>query len=606
MTPIRIVALLTAVLAVGCTAKTGPTGDVPVEKAAKADPWPASAAILRRQPDLGGARQAVSLLNSDLGEVPAAESPQPMPADAAKTLAERLRLSAEELKEVAGTPYSNLDAAYLSECLAIRDAIRSLDLGELPAEQKARLAFDWVCRQVYLRQALVVSPAGPAFSPPLPPQFLLLRGYGSGLDRAYLFLAAIQQLGLDGCLIGPPDRETAASIAVENDKATKGPFWAVGCRLPNGSVALFDPWRGEPFPSTGGAVGTLTELVAKPDLLKPWIEDKSRPWDGSPDLLKTATVYVAVPFMATSERMKLMERKIGAEVGVILARDPAELVDRFGANTKIWSAPVNVDKYGLTRVLHSFLPLEEGGTDTTPSRELRLLEQITKLSPIPLDLFDPPAEVLNNEVRNALRGFFLRRYSELVLDPNPRERIGRGQFNEVVRVLVERERAVGQIRAQARRNPVSAESLKDWGARADELYEKQSIARLPQNQANLPDAQAAIAQFWEKGGQVVQSIEDRNILPLCAADLSYLLAVCKHEQAERATIRLLRLDPKDAGRAAALAVAKDAWSIAKDAWDRHIAANGALAKSDPERTVQAKRLAERAARRAVDPAPAAE
>ncbi len=595
MTPIRIVALLTAVLAVGCTAKTGPTGDASVEKAAKADPWPVCAAILRRQPDLGGARQAVSLLNSDLGEVPAAESPQPMPADAAKALAERLRLSAEELKEVAGTPFSNLDAAYLSECLAIRDALRSLDLGELPDERKARMAFDWVCRLVYLRQALVVSPAGPAFSPPLPPQFLLLRGYGSGLDRAYLFLAAIQQLGLDGCLIGPPGRETAASIAVEDDKATKGPFWAVGCRMPNGSVTLFDPWRGEPFP------GTLTELVAKPELLKPWIEDKSRPWDGSPDLLKTATVYVAVPFMATSDRMKLMERKIGMEVGVKLARDPAKLVGRFGADTKVWSAPVNGDKYGLTRVLHSFLPLEEGGTDTTPSRELRLLEQITKLSPIPLDLFDPPAEVLNNEVRNALKGFFLRRYSELVLDPNPRERIGRGQFNEVVRVLVERERAVGQIRAQARRNPVSAEALKDWGARADELYEKQSIARLPQNQANLPDAQAAIAQFWEKGGQVVQSIEERSILPLCAADLSYLLAVCKHEQAERATIRLLRHDPKDAGRAAALAGAKDAWSIAKDAWERHVAANGALAKSDPERAAHAKRLAGRAARLAADP-----
>lgn len=596
MTPIRIVALLAAAFAVGCSAKTGPTGDAPVDKAAKADPWPACAAILRRQPDLGGARQAVSLLNSDLGEAPAAESPQPMPADAAKALAERLRLSAEELKEVAGTAFSNLDAAYLSECLAIRDALRSLDLGELPAERKARMAFDWVCRLVYLRQALVVSPAGPAFSPPLPPQFLLLRGYGSGLDRAYLFLAAIQQLGLDGCLIGPPGRETAASIAVEDDKATKGPFWAVGCRLPTGSVTLFDPWRGEPFP------GTLAELVAKPDLLKPWIEDKSRPWDGSPDLLKTATVYVAVPFMATSDRMKLMERKIGAEVGVKLARDPAELVGRFGADTKVWSAPVNGDKYGLTRVLHSFLPLEEGGTDTTPSRELRLLEQITKLSPIPLDLFDPPAEVLNNEVRNALKGFFLRRYSELVLDPNPRERIGRGQFNEVVRVLVERERAVGQIRAQARRNPVSAEALKDWGARADELYEKQSIARLPQNQSNLPDAQAAIAQFWEKGGQVVQSIEERSILPLCAADLSYLLAVCKHEQAERATIRLLRLDPKDSGRAAALTGAKDSWSIAKDAWERHIAANGALAKSDPERAAHAKRLAGRAARLAADPA----
>jgi hypothetical protein len=601
MTPLRLLAPLLLACAVGCTAKTGPTTVTPTEKAVKTDPWPAAAAILRRQPDLGGARQAISLLNSELGESTEAEKPKPMPADAAKALGERLRLTPDELKDAAGTQYTNLDAAYLTECLIVRDAIRSLDFGNLPIERKLRLAFDWVCRQIYLRQGIIHTPQGPAFSPPLPPQFALYRGYGSGLDRAYLFLAVIQQLGLDGCLIGPPDREIAPGIALEDNKPTKGPFWAVGCRLPNGSVALFDPWRGEAFPGTNGAAGTLTELVANPDLLKPWIDDKARPWDGKLADVKAASIYVALPYLAASDRMKLLETKIGGEVGVKLARDPAELAERFGANAKVWSA--TTDQFCLTRALPSFLPLEEGGTDTSSTRELRLHDQILKLAPIPLELFAPPADVTNPEVRNALKAFFLKRFSDLVVESNPRERIGRGQFNDVIRTLVERERQIGQSRERAQRNPATEEALKEWAETANDLYEKQSIARLPRNQANLPAAQAAVEQFWERGGSVIQLIEDRYILPICAVELGYLLAICKHEQAERASIRLMRAGATETDRAAALSAAKDAWLVAKDAWDRHFAASEALAKTDPSRTVHTRRLAARAARLAADPNP---
>lgn len=602
MTRYRPPVVLALALLAGCTTKPSQQGPAATnEKAARTDPWPGAAAILRKQPDLSGARQAISLLTSELADNPNADVPVPLTGEASKSLGERLRLSPEELKEVSGSTFTNLDAAYIAECLLIRDAVRSLDLGNLPVERKVRIVFDWVCRQIYLRQGIVHTTNGPAYCPPLPPQYSLFRGYGSGLDRAYLFLAALRQLGLDGCLIGPPNRGTAASIGLENNKPTKGPFWAVGCRLSDGTIQLFEPWRGEAFPGPGGATGTLDQAVAGSEAIQKWIEDKNRPWDVTPGDLKVATVYASIPYSAVSPRLKMLEAKIAVEVGVRLYVDPVELAARFGPQTKTWSPAADRDKFCLTRVLPSFLPLEEGGTDQSPARDLRLYDQITKLSPIPLELFSPPPEVTHNEVQNALKAFFLKRFSELLVEANPRDRIGRGQFNDVIRTMVERERQLGAARDRARLSELPENAIARWSEMANELYEKLSIARLPQNQGKLPDAQAAVEQLWEKGGPIVQLIEDRRILPICAAEVGYVLAVCKHEQAERAAIRLSRIAEKDAGRADAIAASKEAWSVAVDAWNRYFAASEAYRAAGPERAAHSRLLADRAVRLAANP-----
>lgn len=588
----------------GCSPKTG-TGSAKVnDLAAKTDPWPAAAAMLRRQPDLGGTRQAFAHLTSELADNPDFEKPESLTADAAAAVGQQLRLTPEEIREISGSNFTSLDGAYVVECLILRDALRSLDLGNLPVEQKLQRVFDWVCRQVYLRPGSLIGPKGPTGCPPIPPQYAIIRGYGTGLERAYLFLAILRQMGIDGCLIGPPERETSPGYDLanlSNPTPAKGPFWAVGARLDDGNVLLFDPWRGESFPGSEGKIGTLAQAIAGGDVFKSWLENKDQPWDVSPSDLKAATVYVALPYSAAAIRLKTLESKLMQEVGVKLYREPAALMKSFGSQARWWAPPVERDRFCLTRVLASFLPLEEGGTDTSSTRELRIYDQVLKLAPIPLELFSPPAEIGSAEVRNALRTYFIRRFSELLMDSNPRERIARGQYNEVIRTMVERERQFGMARERSRQTEQSDSTVASWSEKANELYQKLSIARLPQNQATLPEVESEIEQMWQKGGPVVQYIEARRMLPICAMEVGYLLAICKHEQAERTSIRLSRLTEKDSGYKDTLASSKDSWLVAKDTWDRYFTVAEPFQAADPARTAHAKRLAARAERLAKNP-----
>src|SRR5262249_4036985 len=157
----------------------------------------------------------------------------------------------------------------------------------------------------------------------LPPSYVLRRGYGSGLERAYVFLALLQQLGIDGCLVGPPDTAEKPSYFVPTGPdgkpltaGAKGPFWAVGARV-GADVILFEPWRGERFH------GTLAALKANPDPLKPWFDDKA--WGVTPDDIKKGAVFLAAPVSALAPRMELLESKLRAEAPVRLAIPPGKL-----------------------------------------------------------------------------------------------------------------------------------------------------------------------------------------------------------------------------------------------------------------------------------------
>src|SRR5205814_6862749 len=98
--------------------------------------------------------------------------------------------------------------------------------------EKAKAALGWVARNVRLLDST---------DPPLPPQYVALRGSGNALERAYVLLSVLRQLDLDAALIG--DEEAARS--------TVG-FWAVGV-LADGKVLLFDHRMGLPVPGRGGA-----------------------------------------------------------------------------------------------------------------------------------------------------------------------------------------------------------------------------------------------------------------------------------------------------------------------------------------------------------------
>lgn len=597
--------LLLPLLLVGCSTKPKPIAnpnDAEANKGQATDPWPMVAATMRRQPDIGGARQAISQLTNDLANNSKAEPIPTLTPDAVKALGEQLRLTPTELKEIGGTTFTTLDSSYIAERLLFRDVVRSLDLGAHSPDRKAAFAFDWVCRQVYPRQAFTPMPTGQVLlTQPLPPQYVLLRGYGTGLERAYVFLAVLQQLGFDGCLIGPPNREQAPSLTVLNGKPTKGPFWAVGARLPDGQIILFDPWRGQAFPGPNGGIGTLAQALANPDQLKPWRDDKESPWDVSVDDVKAATVYAAFPFPALTPRMKQMEQKVSADVGVKLSLDVAETLARLGPAAKVWAPAGNQDAFCYTRTLVTFLPIEEGGTDATSVKDQRLYDKVTKVQTVPIELYTPPAELTASEILGRLKTMYFVRYHEWILTLSPREKIERGQFNDIIRGLIDREQRLTQARDRGKATVLPPNAITVWAQQANRLFQRVSEARLPQNQAQLPDAEAAIDIFWTRGGPELQYLEDTLVVPAFLSDVGYFLAVCKHEQAERAAIRLHRTPPADKGRADAEAAAKDAWAVAKDAWDRYFAGSEPYLKQYPERTPHLRKLAQRASKLAANP-----
>lgn len=603
---IVLAATLSALAPVGCTRTVSSgsgTGSASANAETKTDPWPAAAADVRKQPDAGTSRRVLNQINADLTRNPAADAPQEMAPAAAKTLADTLRLTPDEVAEITGKAYTALDAAYLSESLYARDAARSLDPAGRPPQEQAAVLFDWVCRQVYLKPwEIGRTQDSVSLAPCVPPTYVLRRGYGTGLERAYVMLAVLRQAGLDGCLIGPPGKEQAPSTPVVGGKQVKGPFWAVGARAGD-DIVLFDPWRGQPLPGPGGkGIATLAQVKANPDQLKPWFEDKANPWDVTPADLKAATAYVALPLSAVSPRMKLLDAKFATEVGVKLAADPAEQAAAVGkaagGTAHVWAPPANVDMYCFTRALPSFLPIDEGGTDRTPPppRGRQLFGLLTS-DPLKLALYARPPELgaAAAPAMNDLLGRFAGVFQANFVETAPREKIHRGQFKDVVQTLVKQEDAFRATQDRYRTDPRQAEAVRAWCQKANQVYDQLTVAQLPENRAALPEAEAAVARFWREETAGQQAVIDQAVATAGLAEAGYLLALAKHEQAERAQLRLDRAT--DATRPRAVADAKAAWATAKDAWDRYAPYADLQDKAFPGRAAHARRLAERAATR---------
>lgn len=572
------------------------------------DPWQGVVAQLRKENDPAGCRRILGKLNNDLALKPDAPQPAGLTPDAEKTLRELLRLRDDEVKEVRPASYSGLDPVYLSDCLYLRDAARALDVGGLPPGRQAELAFAWVCRQIVLQPWVSAGPQGqPIAMPPVPPTAVLRRGSGSGLERAYVLLALLQQLDLDGSLVGPPeaaDRDWTY-LPEGTDGLPRGPFWAVGVRA-GADVLLFDPWRGEPVPGPNGqGVGTLAQVRTNPDQLKVWREDKAHPWKVSPDEVKASVPFLVVSLSAVAPRMTRLEQELRSDLPVRLATDPVAQRRRFEADAKVpdlkfWNPPA--EEFSYTRLLGSFTPAEEGGT--APDGQLALRY---KGSMIPPALFAAPPELApRNEsdvgVPEAVERIRLAALTSFggsfLTPPTPREQIQRGQFRDATPRLVELRQEFGK--AQDRVRQEQDRGVKEWSEKAREVYTQLARAKEKErtNPGAVAEAQRAVDQFLHEGARTFGALVDRTAADAGLAESTYLLAQCKHEQAEQLQARAERLtaDPKQKTTAEkARGQAASAWQEAKGWWDKYEPFAPTQDRAFPGRAAHAKRLAERAA-----------
>lgn len=559
----------------GCGKPPAMNKDAKDSTAVKANPWEAAAKRLRKDADTAGCKTALGALNNELLSTQDAVRPAGLTPEAERELAAAVPLSPDDLAEIRGSSYSAHDPVYLAECLFLRDAAKSLDVqprpGQSPEQVTADLAdigFAWVCRQVYLNPWMIPTPEG-SLTVSLPPTYVLRRGSGSGLERAYVFLALLQQMGLDGCLVGGPDAggKTSLTTVFSPDKKTlltgaaRGPFWAVGVRV-GGDVRLYDPWRGEPFPASLGA------LKANPAAQKAWLEDKANASGVTADDVRAATVLLAVPVNSLAPRVATLEQQIGTDLAARLAVNPTALRNRFpDPKPAFWNPPQDGFAYG--RTARTVLPPDDGGTDRNPPG-LRLLDRYIRAQ-FPAEVLALPAELRGNEeaaerVRGIVAGtygtaFFGISGPAIFATPTPRERLQRGQFQDAARDLVVKQDQFAHGLERLRNNANSEADIRAWATRARELYDEQGLAATAEGRQQ---AAAAVEAHWKRHADLVQLLVDRSSAELGRAEATLLMAMCKHEQAERAQARLEHAGGPEAQQLKS--VAADAWAVALGEW----------------------------------------
>ena len=568
------------------------------------DPWLRVAPVLRQDSDVTTCRRVLSELNQGLASAPVDSQRKLSDADAA--FAQRaLNLSDAEVKEIRSVGYTALDPNHLEEALYLRDIARSLDIAKLPIADRAQAVFQWVCRQVVLHPwATTLDTKTVQPNPPVPPSFVLRRGSGSGLERMLVFAALCQQLELEAYLIGPAEAAGQPMLYQVPGKLAefpRGPFWAVGVR-DRADILLFDPWKELAYPGKNGRPATLADVRANPRDMAVWLDDKASAWPVTAEDLKKGEVFLVASLSGATPRNKTLEEKLSAELGVKLHINLADA--KKTAEIAAKEIPVHfyspaAEPYSPTRALSSILPTNEGGTSTQELGVFALykLDQIPKgeLLKIPagLDLKEPKERLVAKPVA-IFAGAFLS-------PPTPREKIQRGQFVEVTQNLVKLREFFNDADTRQKGVDSSANvTVKDWINQTNILYSRFYSA----NPADQPQFRAQIEEFWKQSSPLLEGVLNSAIAQPGLAESTFLLAMAKHEQAERAHSRALRLatavepDPakKAASDKAALSAkvsAGDAWVEAYDWWGRYDPYLDAQNTYYPGRAAMAKRLTAR-------------
>lgn len=593
---------------VGCGGKSTTKSTAPVKP--PEDPWPRVSPALRESNDPATCRRVLSDLNNGLTTNTTVEQPAGLTPDAEKALRSVVPLVEEDVAELRPAGYSNFDPNYLADAYYFRDIARALEAPAGDPVKQADAAFAWLVRQVVLQQHFV--PVGQnqvQLLPPAPPSAVLRRGSGSGLERAFVFLAILQQLGLDGCLVALPGAaDQPWSWSPPGSAVGKGPFWAVGVRA-GSDVILYEPWLGEKIPVT------LAAVTADPGVLKAWSD--ARKWDVSPETLKSSVPFLAVPLSALAPRMALLDRRLDPNperpLGEPrLAVDPIALRDRFVKDaklpgTKFWNPPS--DPFTYTRGLLNFTPIDDGGKDSSPPGQR--VSDAYKRSLIPMALIAGGKELDRlPEAKTRIREFVLDRYAtSFLMPPTPREQLQRGMFSDATPDLVKKRDDFAAATERVRTDRNREQLIRDWVTKANEAYSELSVARLNEktNPGGVAQAQQVVNEFWKRENAGAQAIADSALAATGSAEATYLLALCKHEQAERSQVRYDRAkaaaeaDPRAAAAVeSAREKARNDWTDARDWWGRYEQHAAGQNFAFPGRGEHAKRLADRATKAATE------
>jgi hypothetical protein len=576
-----LILLIGGVLALRLTARpTRPEGPLQPPTPRDTTTLEAIRDLLHKAADYDDCRVVVQQLNMYIDGA-AEEKPPALSAAELDLLKnkDQFGLDDGELAEASRTTFTPLDAHYFEQCILIKDAMRSLRLEKLAPLDQAAAAFAWTMRQVRLQER-----PGDALSV----EFVLRRGSGSSLERALVFLAVLQQLGVDGCMLTVPGNPGEPAVR----------YWIPGALI-NHEIHLFDTRLGIPLPGPKGqGIATLAQVRKEPETLRQLTVDDKTPYDVSPDQARRAEIHVAVALPALAPRMRYLQERLSGADRLHLGIDPAAVLQRFaaainaapmkGVQVRVWN--ISGDVSNPIRLLRSFVPEDEGGTDKS-QRRLQAQQQL-----IPREYFPRRFANLHPDLQRRMfaayatpfipfwtqgkmqREFLLRwlpgiqqpqqqpqergiQKQNPLLDRNrmPRDLAIRGNLSEAVQVL-------NLIHDELTRQKEFARNIPDqeidaWIERANAvavaLDEARRQARGGDREA-LKRAQEQEQELTRNSGPALALVY-KAIADAMDPEVIYLLALCKQEEAERLRARQARSGAQDQGF-------KQSWESAASWW----------------------------------------
>jgi hypothetical protein len=286
--------------------------------------------------------------------------------------------------------------------------------------------------------------------------------------------------------------------------------------------------------------------------------------------------------------MAAFESHLKGELGVKVAFDPVALRGAFpDPKPAFWNPPDDPFAYGRTS--RSFLPVEMGGSDRRETTK-RFYDSYLR-DQIPAAAFKTPdfvQESLKIRLINAAANMLDKPFID---PPNPRELIQRGLLHEAARDVVAKQEYFAEGLNRLRFQRDSDKQVGEWIEEANELNLNLGRAKLIKDGDRIAEAEDAIQKHWRDPR--IQLLLDRMVSEVGQAEATLLLALCKHEEAERVQVRIERAGPADAAELRPAAVG--AWQTALSAW-RPYEQSAAAHAGFPGRSAHAMALAARAAK----------
>lgn len=530
----------------GCSRPTS-TGATSRTSASTEESLEAVKETLRKESDYSSCQAAIQQINSylssrshpQLGQLVAARKEE------RDKWAGPFDFDAGEKAEIDSATFTLLDVHHLDLCFLMRNVAKLLDLEGLPPLEQASAAFSWTNRQARLQERK---------GELVPPQFVLRRGAGTATERALVFLTLIRQLDLAGCVVACPG---------SGENRPLHP-WVPGVLIDK-EIYLFDTRLGLPLPGPGGqGVATLSQIRSNPDLLKQLKGNEKYPYDVTPEKTKGAVIWVPVFLSTVAPRLKYLEDLLAPQIKINLAADPVSDLDVFqkaaqkqGLEARLWS-PAE-DSQAPVRVLPRFLPPGQGGSDRVGVRIVELYRDLIPLEKMPKQIQD-----MGGEPGRRLRQMFTGNF---IAFQKPRELMVGGRFEQATEMLVAIRDQLKQVTLTP--DPDLEKKVAHWSNDIRDAQSKLVVIRERQaGKEELRQAEEAVERVWRDGEPVLTQLIWLSSADQIGSEATYLMALCKQEQAERRQ-RKLEARGKDADEADRQE-AVSAWREAGDWWETYL------------------------------------